>query len=645
MTPYRASSRYGFGRSIVCKNIVLFVAILLVAVVPLAWRYYRDCREDALQRLATTLEVFAERGASWVDVAALPALTQPEQQQTPAYQALVQTLQRMERAFNIETAAIVRRAADGRYPYVATGDDRVAMGQPVARHTRFPATYTATNATWIQGAMRHSHLFGGGQFGQFMQIDMPLKHQGTVVALLTLTASAQPVAAAAHAKALTVVGLTSGLLVVGLTLFGVISARMLRPLQDLTAAADRVAQGELTVTVPPPSTRDEVGQLTRAFHTMLAGLRQREVMRDTFGRYLSKEVVAELLGSPEGLKLGGEVREVTFLVSDLRGFSSLAAHLPPQAVIDILNRYLERMVDIIMRYQGTIDEFQGDGILAFFGAPLAADDDPERAVACALAMQAAMAEINAEQRRRQLPELAMGIGMNTGEVVVGNIGSEKRAKYGAVGSAINVASHIESLTVGGQILLSQSLYERVRPLVRVRGTRQVQLKGLDHPVMVYDITGLQGPSRRTLPTTTPEVLTPLVPPLPITCFPLDGKVVTDTAIAGALTHLAVSTAKAALERPIAIHTNLKLLLASRHAAGPSAVYAKVLALESPEAASAPTTVYLGFTVIAEDTTTFLARTRTGGLQKEAVRLRHQSAVRGIGSNGTAPRTVTEGKTA
>lgn len=508
MTPFITSNRFCFWQSMVCKNVLLCLGILLVAVVPLAWRYYQDCRNDALQNLASKLEFFAERGASWVDVASLPALTRPEQKQTPAYQTLVHTLQRIEREFNVGTAAIVRREADGSYTYVARGDDSVDIGQPVPLHTLFPATYKATNEAWLQGDMMHSQLFGGGEFDQFMQIDMPVKRHGTVVAILTLMTSANPVAAAVYAKALKVIGLTIGLLVVGLTLFGAISARLLRPLKDLTTAAGHVAQGHLTVTVPPPSNRDEVGQLTRAFHTMLEGLRQRDFIRDTFGRYLSKEVVAELLGSPAGLTLGGEMRAVTFLVSDLRGFSSLASRLSPHAVIDILNRYLERMVDIIMRYRGTVDEFQGDGILAFFGAPLAAADDPERAVACALAMQTALVEFNAEQRRLHLPELAMGIGMNTGEVIVGNIGSEKRAKYGAVGSAINVAYHIESYTVGGQTLISPNLYDRVRGLVQVRGTREVHVKGIDHPVTVYDITGLEGTYRRTLPAPAPEVFAP-----------------------------------------------------------------------------------------------------------------------------------------
>ena len=232
MTPFITSSRFHFWQSMVCKNVVLCFGILLVAVVPLAWRYYQDCRNDALQNLASTLAFFAERGASWVDVAALPALTRPEQKQTPAYQSLVHTLQRIEHEFNVGTAAIVRREADGGYTYVAIGDDSVDISQPVPLHTLFPATYTATNEAWFQGDMRHSQLFGGGTFDQFMQIAMPLKRHGTVVAILTLMTSANPVAAAVHAKALKVIGLTIGLLVVGLTLFGAISARLLRPLKD-----------------------------------------------------------------------------------------------------------------------------------------------------------------------------------------------------------------------------------------------------------------------------------------------------------------------------------------------------------------------------------------------------------------------------
>jgi adenylate cyclase len=163
-------------------------------------------------------------------------------------------------------------------------------------------------------------------------------------------------------------------------------------------------------------------------------------IRETFGRYVSNEVVVSLLESPERLQLGGEKRKVTILTSDSRGFTSLAERLAPEQVVSIINRYLSTMVDIILQYQGTINEFIGDAILVIFGAPVSREDDARRAVACAVAMQLAMASVNAENGREGLSEVEMGIGIDTGEVVVGNIGSHKRTKYGVVGSCVNLTS-------------------------------------------------------------------------------------------------------------------------------------------------------------------------------------------------------------
>jgi adenylate cyclase len=333
-------------------------------------------------------------------------------------------------------------------------------------------------------------------------------------------------------------------------------------------------------------------------------------IKSTFGRYLSKEVVEALLHAPDGLKMGGEMREVTFLVSDLRGFTSLVSRSSPHEIVSILNRYLERMVDIIAYYRGTVDEFQGDGILAFFGAPLAAHDDPERAVACAIAMQRALVEINAEQRQRNLPELAMGIGINTGEAIVGNIGSEKRAKYGAVGSAINTAYRIESHTVGGQVLISPSTYARVHSLLHVRGTLEVHFKGLDRPVTIYDVNGLGGDYGLTLPTRSPETFVSLTPPLPIACFPVHGKAVADTPIAGHMIRLAASAAEVSLTEHVALHTNLRIILTPQAVSGLSEIYAKVLELHATDEGAMPTKVRLGFTSVPSDAKAFLEQQRT-----------------------------------
>lgn len=215
-------------------------------------------------------------------------------------------------------------------------------------------------------------------------------------------------------------------------------------------------------------------------------------IRKTFGRYLTDEVVANLLENPQGLKLGGERREITILTSDLRGFTNFSERFPPEKVVKILNFYLGCMADVITQYQGTIDEFMGDGILVLFGAPTIRDDDAQRAVACAVAMQLAMETVNQKMAEWNLPDLAMGIGINTGEVVVGNIGSDKRSKYGVVGSQVNLTYRIESYTVGGQILISESTLKAVEPIVKINGKKQVKPKGVLELLSLYEVGGITG---------------------------------------------------------------------------------------------------------------------------------------------------------
>ena len=342
----------------------------------------------------------------------------------------------------------------------------------------------------------------------------------------------------------------------------------------------------------------------------MESLRQRDFIRDTFGRYLSNEVVEELLGSPEGLNMSGEIREVTFLVSDLRDFTALSMRLSPHEVINILNRYLDHMVEIITDYRGTINEIEGDGILAFFGAPLSESDDPERAVACAIAMQNAMVALNAEQRHLKLPELAMGIGINSGDVVVGNIGSEKRAKYSAIGSPINAAYRIESYTVGGQILISPSTYERVKSLLRVHRTMDVQFKGIDHPVTLYDVTGMEGTYELSLPEKVVYPLVKLESPVPITCFPIKGKTVSEASISGLITHLGESAIEVSLDQQVEAHSNVKVLLTPKDSPGLAEVYAKVVSVEPSESTSSHIKARLEFTWIPEEVKSFLVKKRS-----------------------------------
>ena len=586
-------------RSIVFKNVLLFLAILVVAVGPLSWQYYRDSRDAEIQNLASKLEFFAERGATWLDVPAIATITRPEHKTGAAYQRLLADLNRIKTEFDVDNAVVLRRDGDGRYRYVAIDHGEFDPGDRAHIHELFPATFKATDDTWSAGEMMHSQLFGGRaegtDYSQFLQINTPLKADGKVVAILMLNKFADPVAAAVRMKTMRVTGLSVGVFLVGLALFAVLSARMLRPLRALTTVADTVAAGDLGVTVPPPRSRDEVGRLTRSFGGMVSGLRQRDFIRDTFGRYISKDVVDTLLDSPDGLKLGGERREITLLVSDLRGFTSLAGRLPPEDVIRILNRYLERVVEILTRYRGTVDEFQGDGILAFFGAPLAGDDDAARAVACAIEMQRALVTLNEEQVGSGLPALEMGIGINTGDVIVGNIGSEKRTKYGAVGAAINLAYRIESQTVGGQVLLGPRTYELVRDLVDVRGTLEVQLKGVEASLTIHDVRGIRGAHAATLPDVQEAMLRRLDPPLPCACYRIDGKRVSDVSIAGRVAAVSPTAAEVFLEGEVEARETLRIVLrASDGAAVFPDAYAKVTSVSTEVTG---VTVRLTFTAV------------------------------------------------
>lgn len=216
-------------------------------------------------------------------------------------------------------------------------------------------------------------------------------------------------------------------------------------------------------------------------------------IRQTFDRYVSTEVVETLLDTPGGLNLGGERRLVTILLSDLRGFTPIVERLPPEDVVRLINIYLEEMTEIIMAHKGTIVEIIGDAILAVFGAPVKMDDDARRAIGCAVEMQVSMTYVNEKMLGVGLPEVAMGIGLHTGEVVVGNVGSMKRAKYGVVGSTVNVASRIESYTVGGQVLISEETRGASRAELLIDGTLEAMPKGVNKKMMLYDVIGIGAP--------------------------------------------------------------------------------------------------------------------------------------------------------
>jgi class 3 adenylate cyclase len=210
------------------------------------------------------------------------------------------------------------------------------------------------------------------------------------------------------------------------------------------------------------------------------------LLRTLFGRYVSEEVAADIVTNPSRhLKLGGEKREVTVLFGDLRGFTPIAETLAPEDAVDILNAFLSQVVDIVFAHDGSLDKFRGDGFMAFFGAPMRHDNDPANAVRCALALQERIKTVTFAN----FPDLRlhMGIGINTGTVIAGNIGSERRADYTVIGDEVNVAQRFESNAGPGQILITEATYRHVKDRVAVRELGVLRVRGKQEGVAAYDV--------------------------------------------------------------------------------------------------------------------------------------------------------------
>ena len=279
--------------------------------------------------------------------------------------------------------------------------------------------------------------------------------------------------------------------VVILSMIQLLGGGLAASIRELSLAAERVAKG--VYGNPLARNRsDEVGQLTESFNKMVEGLKERDFISSTFGRYVDQEVAEELLKRPEASRLGGEKRKVAILFSDLRNFTPLSESLTPEQTIRILNRYFSHMIEVIQKNKGIIVDFLGDALLVFF-EPLDSNIVlcTRRAFQCASEMQTALSKHNIENRDLGLPELQMGIGLHVGDVVVGNIGSTTRAKYGIVGAAVNLTHRIQSVAAEGEIVLSEPAYDLLKEQVSAQVQSTVALKGFLEPVHLYAVRPIE----------------------------------------------------------------------------------------------------------------------------------------------------------
>ena len=263
-----------------------------------------------------------------------------------------------------------------------------------------------------------------------------------------------------------------------------------RPIFRLVEATQLISTGDLTVEVPV-TTHDELGVLTASFNKMVRSLREKEMIKRAFTRYVAREVVEEVLKDPEHLMLSGERREATVVFCDIRGFTTLSERLTPEQVVSLLNEFYTTAIETTFKYDGTLDKFLGDAVMCVFGAPIAHPDHTARAVKTAIDMRTALTELSKRRSIRGLDPFEVGIGVALGEVVAGTVGTEERMEYTVIGDSVNVAARLQGHAKAGSILLSRRTYEAVHDLVEARSRGPLKVKGKEEEVEVYEVLGFR----------------------------------------------------------------------------------------------------------------------------------------------------------
>ncbi|HEX3037242.1 MAG TPA: adenylate/guanylate cyclase domain-containing protein [Thermodesulfobacteriota bacterium] len=283
------------------------------------------------------------------------------------------------------------------------------------------------------------------------------------------------------------------ILLVAIGLSFLVSGGVTKPVRTLASAARRIGEGKLETRVDI-ITGDELEELGGAFNEMVKGLKEREFIKTTFERYVSKAVASELIKNPEMVRLGGIKRELTVMFSDIGGFTTLSETLPPETIVKHLNEYFEGMSSAILEFDGTINQFQGDAIVAFWGAPVPQNNHPLLACLAALRSREFLESLQAKWIAEGLPGGTFRFGINTGEMVVGNIGSSSRFEYTVIGDEVNLASRLEGANkiYGTQILISGKTYEFVKEEITARELDIIRVVGKTEPVRIYELVSRKG---------------------------------------------------------------------------------------------------------------------------------------------------------
>ncbi len=475
-------SRLGFVRGLralvvgrVATRIGLGGAIAVVlAVGVMSYIDHKDAEYQLAEDIRGRLLVAARLTAPALSPADVRSVATSQSADDPAFARLVGALRLAQERAGVVTPVYVITLDGGLARFVAMTNETPFVWHPLALRDGTRASF-ASGAAAAEGPYTDAH-------GTWVSAWAPVVDEaGTVVAMVQFDEEA-----GAFLAKLREAGLRRAMgAVLGVALAfiaaAVLARGVARPIARLADTARGIGEGRFEVSLPEDR-EDEVGDLSRAVNGMARGLRERERLRDMFGRYMTRQVADRLLGS-DSIEVKGELREITVVLSDIRGYTAITEKLGAAEVVALLNEYFAILVDEVVKEDGVIDKFMGDAMLCWFGAPVPQADHAERAVRAAAAIQKRLAAWNAERIAQGLPAVLTGVGIASGEVVVGNIGSPQKLEYTAIGDAVNLASRLCGKADGGQVLATGQ--------VRARGGGEwvqvgaVPVKGVSEPVDVW----------------------------------------------------------------------------------------------------------------------------------------------------------------
>jgi adenylate cyclase len=326
--------------------------------------------------------------------------------------------------------------------------------------------------------------------GRLIDFAVPLTFRRVSVGSVFVGFTHQSIDAALFKARNQTIGISAVIVLAGLGGALALATVLARPILRLVEGTRAIGAGDFSVKLAVPS-GDEIGALTAAFNVMAKSLREKEMIKRAFARYVAREVVDELLKDPEHLVLTGERRDVTVLFCDVRGFTPMSERLSPEEVVLLLNDFYDLMIEATFRHEGTLDKFLGDAVMAIFGAPIAHADHTARAIRTALAMREGVERLSARRIQEGKDPITVGIGVSTGEAVAGTVGTQERMEYTVIGDSVNLAARLESVAKPMQVLISGRTYREVKEMVEARPLGVVRVKGKEEEVEVYEVQRLK----------------------------------------------------------------------------------------------------------------------------------------------------------